>query len=155
MLGEEPELTGATLSDGVTVFLILTVAEAVCAIVCSTLPVVIPQLFQTWKKHHSTRSDDTMVNKVGTANPSKNTPKGTTRGFQKLGEFGQDLGDISLASQGSSADQIDRQADAIPMNTVIAQTTCTHNDDNSDAGIVIKKEFEVTTSQAGGRPHAL
>ena len=139
-----------TIAVGVTVFLILTVAEEVCAIICSTLPVVIPQLFQAWKKHRSTHTDDTIVNKAGSANASKST----TRGFQKLGEFGQDLGDVSLDTQGSLAEQIDRQADAIPMNTVIAHTTCTH-DDNSDAGIVIKKEFEVTSSQAATRPHAM
>lgn len=133
------------------VFLILTVAEMVCAIICSTLPVVIPQIFQTWKKHRSTHSDDTIANKASITNPSKNT----TRGFQKLGEFGQDLGDISLESQGSSADQIDAQADAIPMNTVIARPTGAHNDDSSDTGIVIKKEFEVTTLPAKPRPHAL
>lgn len=136
-----------------TVFLILTVAEQVCAIICSTLPVVIPQLFQAWKKHHSTHTDDTVVTKPGTVNASKNT----TRGFKKLGEFGQDLGDVSLEeSQASLAElQIDGQADAIPMNTVIAQTTCTHDEGNRDAGIVIKKEFEVTSSQAGTRSHAI
>lgn len=35
---------------GVAVFLILSVAEEVCAIICGSLPVVIPQLFREFKR---------------------------------------------------------------------------------------------------------
>lgn len=157
----EVEATDETHLDGVAVFLILSVAEEVTAIVCGTLPVVIPQLWQgytRYRKYRSTqRSQDSAATKIGAVPQSRSLNKG----FQKLGE---NLGTGHLhENEDSSSEQVDSYSE-IPLNNVIAQATLPgssipmnstvaeglprHKDPVYDARIVVKKEVDVSRSGA-------
>ena len=86
--------------DGVAIFLILSAAEVVCALMCSSLPVVAPLLWRQWENRnrkrstpsrslsHSSRLTD-FNNRLSTVvQPSRIL----NRGFDKL----EDEGDVSI-----------------------------------------------------------
>ncbi len=116
--------------DGVAVFLILSVAEEVCAIICGSLPVVIPQLLREYRRERSSRKTSSSYStKLGSVPQSR----GIVRGFQKLGEG-------PYESQNLGGEHTDW---AIPLNTVVTETP-PQTEDPCDAQIVVRREFEVT-----------
>lgn len=132
--------------DGVVIFLILSVAEEVSAILCASLPVVIPQIFRELKKDHSLqKTEDSYTTKLQTVPQSRSM----IRGFQKLGEGS---GEQVYQNQTMAGGQYDFTGGSIPLNTVIAETT-PQTEDLGDARIVVKKEYEVI--RAGSDAHAV
>ena len=124
--------------DGVVVFLILSVAEEVCAMTCGSLPVVIPQLVREYKRNHSSpKSDHSYSTKLGNVPQSR----GLIRGFRKLG--GESSGDRVYEGQNLAGEQSNWPCGSIALNTVVAETP-PHTKDPGDAQIVVKKEYEVT-----------
>ena len=123
-------------SDGVVVFLILSVAEEVCAIICSTLPVVIPQIYREYKQSRASHKSDATDSSLG-ATPRSRT---SNKGFKKLngGLPAQSDGDQDLSGQHSNI-----LGTAIPLNTVVAKTL-PQVQDPGDVGIVVKKEFQIS-----------
>ena len=123
-------------SDGVVIFLILSVAEEVCAIICASLPVVIPQLFHTCKNKHSSQKTDSSYSNGLAAVP---TSRSKIEGFHKLsgGSGGQ-------TNEGRhAADEQDWASGSIQLNRVVAES-CPQSQDLDDAHILVKKEYEVT-----------
>lgn len=132
--------------DGVVVFLILSVAEEVCAIICGSLPVVIPQLIREFKKERpSQKSDHSYTTKLGPVPQSRSL----IRGFQKLGEGS---GDQVYETRDLAGEHDDLACGSFPMNTVVAETP-PQSENPGDAQIVVRKGYEVTV--AGSGPHAV
>lgn len=132
--------------DGVAVFLILSVAEEVCAIICGSLPVVIPQIVREYnRKRSSQKADHSHSTSLGAVPPSRSM----IRGFQKLGEGS---GDQTYESQNPASELTDWACGSIPMNTVVADTT-PQTEDPGDAQIIVKREYEVTVG--GSDMHAV
>ena len=129
--------------DGVVVFLILSVAEEVCAIICATLPVVAPQLLREYKnKRSSHKTDNSYSSRLGTASQ----PRSMIKGFQKLGE-----GSGSQMYEGPTlTGDEDGASGSIPLNTVVAEHP-PQTEDPGEAQIVVKREYEVTVG--GSRAH--
>ena len=115
------------------VFLILSVAEEVCAIICATLPVVIPQLIQEYKSKRSShqKTDNSYSSRHGPASQ----PRSMVRGFQMLVD--------GSAGQTYEGRNVDGDCGSIPLHTVVAE----HPPQTEDPGqtqIIVKKEYEVT-----------
>ena len=127
---------------GAVVFLILSVAEEVCAIICGSLPVVIPQLFRRHERERSSqKTDRNDPTKLG-AMPQR---RSTIRGFQKLGKG---PGGHTYEVQ----DLADWDSGSVPLNTVVAVTPL-RTEEPRDALIVLKRKYEVTVEVSG--PHAV
>lgn len=125
--------------DGVVVFLILSVAEEVCAIICGSLPVVIPQLFREYKssrERSSQKKDRSYSMDLGAITQSRSM----VRGFEKLGEGS---GDRAYESRNLAGERIGWACGSIPANTVVAETL-PHTEDPGDAQIVVQRNYEVT-----------
>lgn len=125
-------------TDGVVIFLILSAAEAVCAIVCASLPVVGPQIFQKYKAGHPPQQKRSTP-----GNSSYNaTASHISKGFHKLGGPSGDLSD---------EDHLHSQDDGFPLNSVDveapAQAHAMHS--NGDK-IVVKSEVHVTRGSEQG-----
>lgn len=122
--------------DGVVMFLILSAAEAVCAIVCASLPVVVPQLSKEYKNMRSSRRS-----KYGasTKHETLSQSRSTSRGFQKLVERSGHQTDHALNLPGKQTEQ---PFDSIPLSTVVVETPALA-DDLDDAHIVVTKEVKV------------
>ena len=123
-------------SDGVVVFLILSVAEEVCAIICASLPVVIPQLFRTYKNKHSSQKTDSSYSEGLAAVPTSRSKFG---GFYKLSE-----GSGRQTNEGChAADGQDWASGSIQLNSVVVES-CPQSQDLDGAHIMVKREYEVT-----------
>ena len=128
------------------IFLILSVAEEVSAILCASLPVVIPQIFRELKKDHSLqKTEDSYTTNLGNVPQSRNM----IRGFQKLGEGS---GEQVYQNENMAGGPYDFPGGSIPLNTVVAETT-PQTEDPGDARVVVKKEYEVI--RAGSDAHAV
>ena len=127
--------------DGVVIFMILSVAEEVCAIVCSSLPVIGPQLFLTFKRDHSSRK----LEHSSSSSKFKAIAQSRTcvsKGFQRLA--GGPLGHAPDSQQTlHRVQRADWPCAEIPLNTVTAETMSQH-EDLSDTGIVVRKEVQVS-----------
>lgn len=110
------------------VFLILSVAEEVCAIICGSLPVVIPQLVREYKRERSSQKTN---NSYSTGLGAVPQSRSVIRGFRKLGAGSNDL------------TYTDWACGSIPLNTVVTETP-PQTEDPGDTQIVVKREFEVT-----------
>lgn len=142
----DTNLTDDDVLDGVVIFLILSVAEEVCAILCASLPVVIPQIFREMKNEQSLqKTEDSYVPNHGTGPQSR----GMIRGFQKLGEGS---GEQIYQNHNLAGEQYDFAGGAIPLNTVVAEPT-PQTEDPGDARVVVKTEYEVI--RVGSDPHAV
>ena len=123
-------------SDGVVIFLILSVAEEVCAIICASLPVVIPQLFRTYRNKHSSQKTDSSYSKGLAAVPTSRSKIG---GFYKLsGGSGGQTNEVCHA-----AGEQDWASGSIQLNHVVVES-CPQSQDLDDAHVLVKREYEVT-----------
>ena len=146
ILNYDTNLTDHDLLDGVVIFLILSVAEEVSAILCASLPVIIPQIFREMKGNRSLqKKEDSYTTNHGTVPQSR----GMIRGFQKLGEGS---GEQIYQTQNLAGEQYDFAGGSIPLNTVVAETT-PQTEDPGDARVLVKTEYEVI--RAGSDPHAV
>lgn len=146
LLKYDTKLTDDDGLDGVVIFLILSVAEEVSAILCASLPVVIPQIFRELKGDRSLqKTEDSYTTNNGTVPQSR----GMIRGFQKLGEGS---GEQIYQNQNLAGEQYDFAGGSIPLNTVVAETT-PQTEDPGAARVVVKTEYEVI--RAGSDPHAV
>ena len=156
--------------DGVVIFLILSVAEEVTAIICGTLPVVIPQVWhgykKYWKYRSSQKSGDGTAAKAG--NGDLHQSRGMNRGFQKLGEsLGtghlhgiQDVSGEHSEAYGSMIPLKHVVAGAtlpgtsIPMNSTVVETLPRHKSPIDDTRIIVKTKFDISRTGADD-PHAV
>ena len=126
--------------DGVVVFLILSVAEEVCAMICACLPVVIPQFVRGYRSKRSPQETGNSYPKRLVAIPQ---PRSTVGGFQKLSEG---LGDWGFEGRNLSGGQ-DWGSDFL-LNHVVVES-CHRNQDLGDAQIGVEREYEVTVTARG------
>ena len=124
-------------SDGVVIFLILSVAEEVCAIICASLPVVIPQLFRTYRNKHSSQKTDSSSYSKGLA--AVVTSRSKIGGFHKIS--GDSSGQTNKGCY--AAGEQDWASGSIQLNHVVAES-CPRSQDLDDAQILVKREYEVT-----------
>lgn len=134
-------LTNGDALDGVVVFLILSVAEEVCAIICASLPVVIPQFVRGYRSKRSSQETENSYPKRLVAMPQ---PRSTVGGFQKLSEG---LGDRGCEARNLSGGQ-DWGSGSILLNHVVVES-CRRNQDLGDAQIGVEREYEVTVTARG------
>ena len=135
------EPTNNDALDGVVVFLILSVAEEVCAVVCASLPVVAPQLFREYKNKRSSQRTDNSYTHTRTM----------VKGFQKLGEGSGDQTTTTTESRILAGEE-EWACGSIPLNTVVTENP-PQTEDPGDAQIVVKREYEVTVG--GSDAHAV
>lgn len=122
--------------DGVVIFLILSVAEEVCAIICASLSVVIPQLVLEYKsKRSSQKIDNSYPKRLGAVPQSRSK----VRGFQRLGEG---LGDQRPESRNLSSEQ-DWPLGSIQLSSVVVESR-PQTEHLENTQIVVKTEYEVT-----------
>lgn len=148
------------------VFLILTVAEEVTAIICSSLPVVIPFLYQQCKSRqrnptysskrskYQSSTNHTKLSSIVTPSRSLN------RGFGKLNEHSDSIielrshgaGNLASVSTGGAADWPLCSND--PSYSMAAAGPAKAQDViNCERDIVVRKEVHITT--ADGKKNAL
>ncbi len=122
--------------DGVVIFLILSGAEAVCAIVCASLPVVVTQLSREYKNIGLSRRS-----KYGssTKHETLSQSRSTSRGFPRLVEGS---GHRTDHAQNLPHEQTERPFNSIPLSTVVVETPALADDFN-DAHVVVTKEVKV------------
>ncbi|KAL8993866.1 MAG: hypothetical protein Q9188_007215 [Gyalolechia gomerana] len=156
----------AAIFDGVVIFLILSVAEEVCAILCSSLPVVLPILYQSCKNQNGIRSSSSQrkVNLDSTSRFTKFSaavvPALGTFGtnFRKLDEESESI--IELKPHGAARSKpkpsVTRTGSEWPLDnnniasySVAATETSAKAEDvvDRERDIVVKKEVHVTAFQ--------
>ena len=122
--------------DGVVILLILSAAEAVCAVVCANLPVVVPQLYKEYKNIRPSRRskyDSSMKNELLSQSRSM------SRGFQKLVEGSSHR---MVKIQQLLDEHTRRSFDSISLNTVVIERRAPA-ESSDDAHIVITREAQV------------
>jgi len=142
--------------DGVVVFLILTVAEEVAAIICSSLPVVIPFFYQQSRSrryspsHSSKRSRFQSSRNLTKLSALVPPSKGYGRGFGKLDEHSESniglrshvAGNKTLVSTGGAADwPFSSDSSMAAVAPAKAQDVV-----NAERDIVVRKEVRITTA---------
>lgn len=140
------------------VFLILTVAEEVTAIICSSLPVVIPFLYQQSKSRQHSPSHSSKRSKFQSSpnltKLSSLVPPSISfgRGFGKLDEHSDSsielrshgAGNIALVSTGGAAEW--PFCSNNPSYSMAAATPAkAQNVANAGRDIVVRKEVRITT----------
>ncbi|KAL8714471.1 MAG: hypothetical protein Q9220_001804 [cf. Caloplaca sp. 1 TL-2023] len=161
-------------SYGVVIFLILSVAEEVCAILCGSLPVVFPILYQQYKnrpakssaplsssqrksKSNSNNSGSRFTSKFSAAVPALGS---LGKGFGKLDEDSESSVELkSHGGHGGTMVSNDRSAGGWPFDnsnaasyTVAAAKTPATGKDvvDEERDIVVRKEVHVTAVGGGG-----
>ena len=122
------------------IFLILSAAEAVCAITCASLPVVGPQIFKEYRAHHTSSGHK----RTTTSNSTKLATKSNSgKGFHKLGG---DSGELSDETQIIPPELAQDTQNAIPLSTTNVETPA-HAVNPIDDRIVVKSEVLVTRGE--------
>ena len=125
--------------DGVVVFLILTAAEGVCAVVCASLPIIIPQAILEYRLRRGTVSSGYGSGKLVT----RSQPSNTNRGFREL-----------VMAQGDQTEDVlippargtERYQSFVPMNHIVTvKSTPADNDRKDEDHILVETRFEVTS----------
>ena len=122
------------------IFLILSVAEEVCAIICASLPVIGPQLFQEFKKHKVTEKSD----------PDSSIMMGSiNRGFYRLGEKNRDT---SLEAQNLPSNaHTEWLGSPNPHNETTVESP-PNNSGPDDSQIMVRSEYKVTVGRPDNYP---
>ena len=132
--------------DGVVVFLILSVAEEVCAMICASLPVVIPHVLREYRrKRTSQKTSSSYPSKLG----SRSQLRSMIRGFQKLGGRS---GDRTYPCEDLAGEHTDQVPGSIQLDALVAQEPLRF-EDHGNGRIAVKREYEVTLGDSD--PHAV
>ena len=132
--------------DGVVVFLILSVAEEVCAIICASLPVVIPHVLREYRRERTSHKTSSSY----PSNPgSRSQLRSMIRGFQKLGGRS---GDRIYPGEDLAGEHSDRVPGSIQLDALATQEP-PRFEDHGNGQIVVKREYEVTLGDSD--PHAI
>ncbi|KAL8953123.1 MAG: hypothetical protein Q9222_001006 [Ikaeria aurantiellina] len=87
-------------SYGVVIFLILSVAEEVCAILCGSLPVVFPVLYQQYKNRPTKSSPSSSSQRKSNSNSTSRFTK-FSAAVPALGSLGKGFGKLDEESESS------------------------------------------------------
>ncbi|KAG8528503.1 uncharacterized protein KY384_007421 [Bacidia gigantensis] len=136
-------------SYGVVLFLILSAAEAVCAILCASAPVVGPQVFKEYKAHHNSTPKHTTTG----ASSKLATVSTSSKRFHKLSG---ESGDLSSDETQILPDQVQDTQHAIPLNSVNIETPArARSSQPGDDEIVVKSEVYVTRAEDSNMYNAM
>lgn len=148
------------------IFLILSVAEEVCAILCGSLPVVLPILYQQYKAWRQPTSNSSRKYKInsgsGLTKLSTVVPPSRSlgRGFGKLDEESDSsvelkshgAGNTTLASNGGGGGWPFDNNDAPTYTVAAAQTPAKAENVVDEGDIVVRKEVHVTAVGGDNTP---
>ena len=125
--------------DGVVVFLILTAAEGVCAVICASLPVIIPQVILEYRLYRGAGRSRYGSGKLATRTQSSNA----NRGFRELVMAKGDQTEDVLTQRGG---RTERYQSSVPMNNIVTvMSTPADNADKDEDHILVETRFEVTS----------
>ncbi|KAK6955559.1 hypothetical protein Daesc_003199 [Daldinia eschscholtzii] len=110
LLLDTDDKTDPSSTDGVAVFLILTAAEETVAVVCASLPVIVPQLFRRFKGKAG-GSSYVYDQKAAQASSEKRS----ARGFKRVASLNH-IWTMQTTVDGSKIDN--SHEDGIPLNTI-------------------------------------